>query len=241
MPIDWENAQSTSVRPEALLTTTSAADPSAVEFGAVPSVALDAKKYTAWSRDFEQWILRGQRLTLFSASTLGLISEAGETERDFRIRIQQATRETRDATLQKLRDRYAPKRTRLNDRVRTAQEAVAREQQQVEQQKTQTAVSFGATVLGALLGRKAVSLSTLGRATTAARGVSRSMKEAGDVVRARERLQEAEAQLKELDAELAGELAQLTAADPASVSLDTVEIKPKRGAVDVRLVTLAWK
>jgi len=99
---------------------------------------------------------------------------------------------------------------------------------------------MGATVIGALFGRKAVSLSTLGRATTAARGVGRSVKETEDVGRAQQRQQEAERELKGLEAELADEIAALSASS-AEVALDTIEIKPKRGAVDVRLVALAWK
>jgi hypothetical protein len=101
-------------------------------------------------------------------------------------------------------------------------------------------VSFGATMLGALMGRKAVSLSTLGRATTAARGVGRSMKEAQDVARARERLQEAEAELAAAETELRDEIAALEHG-PDAPAIDVIEIKPKRGGVDVRLVALAWK
>ena len=72
----------------------------------------------------------------------------------------------------------------LAERLRRAEQAVDREQQQASDQKLQTAVSMGATVLGALFGRKAVSIGTLGRATTAARGVGRTMKEDSDVKRA---------------------------------------------------------
>ena len=102
-------------------------------------------------------------------------------------------------------------------------------------------VSMGATVLGALFGRKAVSMSTLGRATTAVRGVGRSVKETQDIARAQERQQEAERELKALEAELQEEIAAIGATDGAGLALDTIEIKPKRGAVDVRLVALAWK
>ena len=118
---------------------------------------------------------------------------------------------------------------------------MAREQQQVGQQKLQTAVSIGATVLGALLGRKALSASTLGRATTAVRGVSRSSKEADDVARAQAREGEVEAELKELQAEADAEVAALTAELSVAPDVQTVEIKPQRGRVDVQLVTLAWK
>jgi hypothetical protein len=94
-------------------------------------------------------------------------------------------------------------------------------------------------VLGALFGRKAISLSNLGRATTAARGVGRAMKETEDIARAQTKQQAAEAELKALEAEIAEEIAALSASDGA-VTIDTIEIKPKRGAVDVKLVALAW-
>src|SRR4029453_7960184 len=120
-------------------------------------------------------------------------------------------------------------------------EVVEREQQQVGQQKLQTAVSLGATMLGALMGRRSVSLSTLGRATPAARGVGRSMKETQDVERAAIRLQEAEAEFAAVEAEVQRELAALNETSHATAPLNVVEIKPKRGNVDIRLVALAWQ
>jgi hypothetical protein len=66
------------------------------------------------------------------------------------------------------------------------------------------------------------------------------MKEAQDAARARERLQEAEADLAAADAELRDEIAALEHG-PGAAALDVIEIKPKRGGVDVRLVALAWK
>jgi hypothetical protein len=102
-------------------------------------------------------------------------------------------------------------------------------------------VSIGATMLGALMGRRAVSLSTLGRATTAARGVGRSAKETEDVAKAQVRLQEAQAELAALEAELQQEVAALEGGASGGVALETIEIKPKRGGVDIRIVALAWK
>jgi hypothetical protein len=170
-----------------------------------------------------------------------LVSKPGESERDFQARIQLAGRETRDQAVEKLRERYGPKLARLQDKARKAEEAVGKEQQQASQQKLQTAVSIGATMLGALMGRRAVSLSTLGRATTAARGVGRSTKETQDVAKAQERLQEAQAELAALDAELQREVAALEGTAPGSIPIETIEIKPKRGGVEVRIVALAWK
>jgi hypothetical protein len=105
----------------------------------------------------------------------------------------------------------------------------------------QTAISFGATLLSGLLGRKGVSLTTMGRATTAARGVSRSMKESADVARAGETVEAVTKQLQELNAELELEISQLTSASDASTeALQTISIKPKKKDVQVKLLTLVW-
>lgn len=84
-------------------------------------------------------------------------------------------------------------------------------------------------------------MSTLGRATTAARGVSRSMKESEDVERAQIRVQEAQAEIAALNADLEREIAALGSGTDANTPLDVIEIKPKRGNVDVRLIALAWQ
>ena len=57
---------------------------------------------------------------------------------------------------------------------------------------------------------------------------------------AQEKLTSAQEELKTLEAELSEEVAALTAVD-ATVAIETIEVKPKRGGVDVRLVALAWK
>jgi len=237
--LDWDAAEPTDERPEGLLRTPPAG--SAASFAELPTAALDARKYAVWTKDFQQWVQRAERLMLYTAPGLKATSTPGESERDFRVRLQQSARESRDGAVQKLRDSYAPKVARLTQRVQAAQEAIVREEGQAQQQRTQTMVSFGATVLGALLGRKAVSASTLGRATTAARGVGRTVKESQDVGRAQDRLREAEAELKALEGEIAEEVAALSAGDATSTAIETIEIRPKRGAVDVRLVALAWK
>jgi hypothetical protein len=238
IPVDWERAEETAYAPESLAPPdTNAAAP----HQPLPAAALDKKRYATWTKDFETWVTRAQPLTIYTVPSMKLVSKPGESERDFQARIQHAGRETRDASVEQLRERYAPKVARLQDKARKAEEAVGKEQQQASQQKLQTAVSIGATMLGALMGRRAVSLSTLGRATTAARGVGRSAKETEDVAKAQQRLQQAQTELAALEAELQQEVAALEGAAPGGIAVETIEIKPKRGGVDVRIVALAWK
>jgi len=236
--VDWDKAALVTDAPDSLSQQPAKPD---VRYGTIPAAGMDQKKYAAWTKDFGNWVGRAQALKIFSVPALRLVSNPEESERDFQIRIQHATRESRDAALEELRARYATKITRVADKKRKAEEIVGREQQQVTQQKLQTAVSIGATMLGALMGRRAVSLSTLGRATTAARGVSRSMKETQDVANAQQRLLEAQQEEAALNAEIEQQVAALSGQAPGAIATETIEIKPKRGGVEVQIVALAWQ
>ena len=210
-------------------------------FGPLPPPAARAKQYAAWEKELARWLAQTQTLDLLREPQTAVVSKPGESERDFRVRLAMSLRERRDAEKARLQQQYAPKRVALAERVRRAGEKVAREQDQASQQKLQTAVSFGATVIGALLGRKAASVGSLGRATTAARGVGRSMKEAKDVELAGQSLEQLERQLAELDDRIAADAAAIDAGvDAASAPLDRVSIRPKRTQVAVQRVVLAW-
>jgi hypothetical protein len=210
-------------------------------FASLPAVASKAKSYDTWKKGLTDAIYRTRKLTLFSSAALGQVSRVDESERQFRIRLQQAAREERDANLQKLRLKFAPKIAALEDRIRRAQQAVERESSQATQSKLQTLVSFGSTLVGAIFGRKKLSASTIGKATTAARGAGRSMKDADDVVRAQENVQALEEQLAALETEFktaAGEIADRI--NPATEELESITVKPKKTNIAVNLVALTW-
>ena len=207
----------------------------------VPPAATRARSYDSWAKSFKSWIGQSQTLDLLKSPCTGLVSAPGESERDFRVRLQTAAREQRDDAVEKLRRTYAPKLAALDEKIRRAAQAVDRESAQASQQKLQTAVSMGATVFGALFGRKALSASTLGKATTAARGVGRTMKESQDIERARQTLAAAEQQKAELEAQAQADIDALGGAlDPLGETLEPVTLKPKRTEVTVQMVALAW-
>ena len=235
--IDWSQAVSLDLPVEDL---ESEAEPNA-QFAEVPPQATKAKSYTTWKKDFSNWIYRNQRLELLESPSLDIVSNPGESERDFRVRLQQMAREKRDEAVEKLRRKYAPKFEQLEDRKRRAEQAVEREREQAKGQKLQTAISFGATLLSSFMGRKRVSMSTLGRATTAVRGAGRSWKEAEDVDRAEDNVAAMDQKLADLDAEFKAETATLERSlDPQTEQLETVSLKPTKANIAVKLLTLAW-
>lgn len=211
------------------------------QFAPLPAVASNAKGYAVWSRDFADWLYRTRQLELLQSPSLKQYSNPGESERDFRVRLQQNAREQRDDATEKLRQKYAAKMTTLEDQVRRAQQAVDREAEQAKQQKMQTAVSVGATLLSAFVGRKAVSYSSLGRATTAVRGASRIMKESQDIKRAQETVASYQQRMQELEASLKAEADELAAkSDPMTEELEKVVVRLAKKDIGVRLVTLVW-
>jgi hypothetical protein len=236
-PVDWDHAKAVGIPASSLL----ASPPAGATFGPLPAAATKAKHFERWSKDFSRWVAQTQRLTLFASPATGETSRPGESERDFRVRLMGLARERRDEVTDLIRQKYAAKAAALAERRRRAEAAIGREQEQASAAKVQTAVSFGATILGALFGRKRVSTSTLGRATTAARGVGRSTKEAQDVQRARESLAAIDDQVAALDARIHGEIeAALASLHPSVEELRPVDVKPKRGGVTVEVAALAW-
>ncbi len=211
------------------------------QFSELPAPAGKAKSYEKWQKDFAGWLYRNQKLELLMSPSLGQAANADESERDFRIRLQQAARELRDEKVERLRQKYAPKLSALEEKKRRAEQSVEREAEQARGSKMQTAISFGATMLSSFLGRKSISLTTLGRATTAARSVGRSMKEDQDVGRAQETVEAVTQQLADLDAQFKAETEAIEkTGDPLTESLETITVKPTKANIAVRLLSLAW-
>lgn len=235
---DWDSAEKLDLKEDELETTPY--DPAA-SFRELPATAGNKKSYPAWEQTFQDWLYRNQRLELLKSATLKEVSKPGENEREFRIRLQLAAREKRDAMTGRLRAKYAARFSSLEERIRRAQYAVHREAEQAKQQKLSTAVSLGATILGAFLGRKTISASTLGRASTAARGTGRMMKETQDIKRAQDNVVDLQAQLTELQSQLDEEINLIsTQIDPLTEELETVQVTPRKSDLSVLLLSLVW-
>jgi hypothetical protein len=235
--VDWDRASATD-----LLVADLERDPEeGAQFLALPASAGKAKSYSDWNKEFGGWLFRTQKMELFRSPSTKEISKPGESERDFRVRLQQTGREQRDRGAVTLRKKYASRIATLQERIRRAE--LAREKQQAESRSSQVqaAISVGASILGAFLGRKAISASNIGRATTAIRSAGRVMKESQDVGVADENVAALQQQLADLEAQFKSESEALAAAtDPLNEKLETISIKPAKSNIAVKLVTLAW-
>ena len=234
--VDWARAARLDVGVESLARSPQAG----ASFQPLPAAASQPKNYSVWEKSFKQWLTQNERIQLLRHVDTGLTSRAGEAEGAFKVRVQDALRAERDKAVDAVRQKYATRQASLADKLRRAEAAKDRESEQSTQQKLQAAVSIGATLVGALLGRKAFSASTLGRATTAARGMGRTMKESADVQRANESVEAVQKQIQELDEQLRQETQTIAAEYDRVPLLEQVTLLPKRGQVSVQLIALGW-
>jgi len=210
-------------------------------FVELPAEARTAAGYKTWEKALAGYLYRERPLALWRCRELKVYSKPGETEGDFRARLTQTLRENRDVALEKLKKKYATKFTTLQEKIRKTEQRVEREKDQAGQQKLQTAVAVGATVLGALFGRKVASVGTVGRASTAMGRAGRMSKEAQDVARAQEDLATARAALEALEKEFAQETESVEAGiDAGALELEELTVRPRKTDLSVQPVTLAW-
>jgi len=235
--MDWGTAERLDLDPSVL--EGSARDNAT--FGEVPKLAASPKSYPVWGKALQKWISTNEVITLVRSPSTKQTSHAGESERDFRIRLQVGSREQRDVQVEKLRGKYATKLTGLQERIRKAEQAVTREQAESTQAKMDTMISVGSAVLGALFGRGKVGVGTISKVGTAARGAGRVARQSGDVTRAGETVEALNVQYQELESALQGEIDALGASfDSQTEQLEEILIKAKAGDVVVPLVALAW-
>jgi hypothetical protein len=232
IPVQWEECAEIDIDPNEL----EKKPQEGIPFGPLPSVAAKGKSYVGWTKDLVNWIYGHQQIELYRSVALKAASQPNESEGEFRVRIQQALREERDRAVAELRRKYDSKTRVLEDRLRRAEQAVERERQQAQSQTLNSVIDVGTGLLGAFFGRK--------RATTAARdalrGAGRYHKESGDIGRAAETEEAVQQQLAELNAAIEAEVHALQADANAAQDLQTLQIKPKKTNINVRLFTLAW-
>jgi hypothetical protein len=232
VPVDWDNSKGANVRVSELGNTPLEGIP----FADLPSVAVIARNYSSWEKDFSDWLFRTQKLQLLKSENLNEFSKPEETDRDFRIRLQQIAREQRDQQVEKLRKKYSSDFAKLDERIRRAQATFQKHEAEAKGQKYQAAVSFGATLLGSFLGRR-----TGGSATRTAREIGRSMKESKDIAGAEADLKALQQERVNLETQFQSEINVLEMkTNPLTENLATVSITPSKTNISICLVTLVW-
>lgn len=210
-------------------------------FGELPPELINAKQYKTWAKDLADHLYRNAPMNLFYCKELDQTSAPGESEMDARIGWTQKVREMRDEAKAKLSDKYAKLLATLENKIRTAQQRVDREKADYDNEKWNTALSFGTSILGALLGNKIASRTNVSRTSTAARSLGKAAQERSDMQAASSVLESLMAEKYDLNAAFEKEAQELS--DKFSVeglTLEPLEIPCRKGDIKVDLLCLLW-
>ncbi len=237
LAVDWNTETSAKPEPDELVS----AAPAGARFAKVPTAAMKKSSYTAWEKDLKDYAYRTQTLSLLRNPVSGIVSKPGESERDFVARVHQENRETRDQKVQDLREKYAKRIKTLEEKIRKAEQKVDAEEKQASTAKMSTVLDVGSTILGALFSKNKLSRTNVNKAATAAKSAGRASQQGSDVDRAKASLETYQADLEELQQEMQTELDALAASyDAANEKLETIELRPKKTDINVKIFALLW-
>jgi hypothetical protein len=207
-------------------------------FAPVNPSALQAAQHQTWQMEARTQL--GENLEVPVLREGKITGAPFETEAEFRLRLEQATREERDESVRVLRQKYDTKLRTAADKVNRAREVVARQKSQARSAQMQTAIRVGTSVLGALFGKRASGLGHLSRAGTAARGATRAMKESADVGTAEEKLAAAEAAAAELGSELEAKIAEIPSPSAIASNPETIRLKLLPATLRIESAGILW-
>ena len=122
LAVDWDRSETLPLAKGGLLD----APQAGAAFAECPSAAAAEKNYREWEKALLQWLRKSQSVRLFRSSKYRLASSAGETEGEFRVRLQQLANEKRDDAVDQLRKRYGSKALVLENRLLRAEQAIQR-------------------------------------------------------------------------------------------------------------------
>ncbi len=205
-------------------------------FAPLPEAANSARELKSIGKDLADWLYYNKRLAITTHKTLKLSQMPGESARAFKIRLQQAARERRDAEVDKLAAKYETKIDRLKDRLRRKERELAEDEADYNARKREEIVGIGESVVGFFMGRR--STRAISRASTKRRLTTKAKMDIEDT---KEEIADIKADIAELEAELKEATDEITERWVSALDeLSTEEIAPRRTDVNVRLVALAW-
>ncbi|MBE0583489.1 MAG: DUF87 domain-containing protein, partial [Desulfofustis sp.] len=236
--IDWQTAEPLEIDPDSC----AAVPPTGSLFHALPMEVTALKDLRGVERDFADYLYQNERLELLRAPAVKLESRPGERAADFSVRIADFLREQKEVEAEKVLAGFARKREQLAKRLEAAYLKVDKERGDVSARKTDSLISFGTAILGAVLGRKALSSTTMTRTAGSIRSVGRVAKEKEDVRRAEEAAALIEQEIGQLDAEQQQAIAALADTyDPARIETETISLKPRRADIFEVRGSLMWE
>jgi len=207
--------------------------PQKARYQTLPSLVQKDKALKHASKELKDYIYTTSRIILYKCKEVKLESKPFEDKNDFLVRVQDALSELKETQIEKLQSRYDKRFDILQDRHKRAMQRVQKE----EQDSTDSMLEAGISILGALFGR--TTSTKVGRAISKG---SKVLKEKGDITRAKQRVNDIEVDIEELEYELEDKIEEINEKyDINNISLQEIKIKPKKSDIDINECAIVWR
>ena len=211
--------------------------PENAKLAKVPEIICQDRGLREAKKLLSDMLYQEKKLELYRCKSPKMESRPHESRGDFIVRIEDALNDKKEQEIEEFKERYAKKEKQLQERLQRALARVEKEEADVSSRTTDTVISAGMAILGALFGHK----STAKIGTTLSKG-SRILKERGDVDRAQQRVDEARKRIDDLAYELEDEIDALE--ERYSIErcdIKTFAIKPRRSDINIDEIALIWR
>jgi hypothetical protein len=233
--IHWEEAEAIDIDPANLPQQPEAE----ARFGMVPSELNTPAKFKSFSEDFLNYLYQGNVLNLLYHPIADLYGQPNESEREFKIRAQQALREKRDAEVEKLRRKYSTELERLETKLFREQQELTQDQATYEGRKREEILSAGESIISVLgvFGRRRPT-TAFSKAARQRRMTAKAKADIDESVREIARLQ---AEVEQIRTGMEGQVNDINKMWDAKLeAIETYKVRPKRGDCTVEMISLAW-
>jgi hypothetical protein len=234
---DWGEAERLSIPPDRLENRPeSAGEGTGPYFAPVPEQANKPGELEAFGKALADWLYNNSRRRIASHKELGLFQHATEGERDFRIRLQQAAREKRDAEVDLLEKKFLPRIEKLQERIRFEERELSRDEADFQSRKAQELAGIGETMLGFFLGRKS------SRGLSSALGKRRMTESAkSDIEESKDVIDTLQREIAECNTEMKGLADEITQKwEQLDDGYGAVVIAPRRTDINLHFIALGW-
>ena len=222
--VDWKTSKQSQLGHTDLLNTKDQLPDKESFFELPPELANSPAEFKKLSKDIKDFLYYNSVLKLKMNDELEIVQHPEESDRDFQIRLLQRSREKRDAEVDKLKQKYAKKLDKLEDKLSKLEFDLTDDEAEYKARKQEELVGAGESVLSIFMGsRRTSTATTIARRRRMTSKVKRKIdKTKEDITRVKEDTTQLEAELKKAVEKIVEKY------DKVTQNVIMKEVKPKK-------------
>ena len=233
--INWEDGHSINQWEKFIVSSPRHDSDAVVSFSDVPESLNTTKEFSQVEKSYSDFLYQSKRSYILEHSDLDLYQKQGESDEAFNMRIRTLAAENRDEEMDELRDKYADKFEKIDDKIRKEERNLDEAEAEMKSRRADEYLNIAETIFSVFSGKRSRSLTTV----ATRRRMSRRAKE--EMEESQEDIEELELDYSDLKKELEEKLSKIKDKwEAESSDVTKKEIKPRRADVKVDKAIFVW-